>query len=89
MCEVLSEGKTLDISDFSEILADSQIGYLVSVINGDSARGNPLIVLKDCISVILTEKDRKKPSDIKNMDVEDWAENLKKMIDKKRGKRNG
>ena len=89
MCEVLSEGKTLDISDFSEILADSQIGYLVSVINGDSARGNPLIVLKDCISVILTEKDRKKPSDIKNMDVEDWAKNLKKMIDKKRGKRNG
>ncbi len=89
MCGVLSEGGTPDISGFAEILSDSQMGYLVSVINSDLARGNPLTVLKDCISVILNEKEKKNAPDVKNMDIDDWAENLKKLAEKKRGKRNG
>ena len=90
ICEVLSEGKSLDVSSFAGILSDSQTGYLVSLINGDLARENPLTVLKDSISVILENGARKNSSDIKNMEVSDWAENLKKIIEnKKRGNKNG
>lgn len=84
ICECLSGGKTLDISQFSEILSDAQTGYLVSVINSDKARENPLIVLKDSISVILDEEAKKNSPDIKDMDNDEWAENLKKIIEKKK-----
>ncbi|MBO4694051.1 MAG: DNA primase [Clostridia bacterium] len=88
ICDVLGSGKTLDISDFSEILSDGQMGYLVSIINSEKGRENPLIVLKDSISVILDEGNKKSAADIKNMDVDEWAENLKKVIEnKKRGKK--
>ena len=90
MCEVLSSGKLPDLSSFSEILSDTQTGYLVSLINSDSARENPLMVLKDSISVILENSARKNTSDIKSMDVNDWADNLKRIIEnKKRGNKNG
>ncbi len=90
ICETLTGGKTLDISLFSEALSDSQMGYLVSIINSDRARENPLIVLKDSVSVILDEGRKISSSDIKNMDVDEWAENLKRVIEnKKRGNKNG
>ena len=88
ICEVLSDGRKLDISQFSGILSDAQMGYLVSVVNSDMARENPLTVLKDSISVILDGKSKKSAADIKNMDVDEWAENLRKVIEnKKRGKK--
>lgn len=90
ICEVLGSGGTLQISSFGEVLSDSQMGYLVSIINSDRARENPLIVLKDSISVILDEGMKKDRSDIKNMAVDEWAENLERIIkNKKRGSENG
>ncbi len=90
ICEVLSAGKTLDISLFSDTLSDSQMGYLVSLVNSDRARENPLIVLKDSISVILDEGEKKSTADIKNMGIDEWAQNLKRVIEnKKRGNKNG
>ncbi len=87
ICNVLSQGEALDITAFSGILTDSQMGYLVSIINSDRARDNPFTVLKDSISVILDQRSKKSSSDIKSMDVDEWAENLRKVIEnKKRGK---
>ena len=89
ICECIEAGNSPDISLFSEILSDAQIGYFVSLINSDKARENPLTVLRDSIAVILDEKNRKNTQDIKNMDINDWAESLKKIVQKKRGNKNG
>ncbi|MBO7520300.1 MAG: DNA primase [Clostridia bacterium] len=45
ICEILSEKKPLDISQFSEMLSDSQTGYLVSIVNSVRGRHYPLLVL--------------------------------------------
>ena len=84
ICEVLAADKTLDISQFSEILSDAQTGYLVSLINGDRARENPLIVLKDSISVILDESAKKDLPDVRDMDNDTWAQSLTDLIEKKK-----
>lgn len=51
----LDSGRSLDISMFAEKLLPAEIGYLVSLQNGDKALKNPETVLKDCIGVILEE----------------------------------
>ena len=90
ICEILRNGKTLDISAFSDILTDSQTGYLVSVINSDLARENPLTVLKDSILAILDEGERKKAGNVRDMQTDEWADNIRKMIEiKRRGNKNG
>ena len=86
ICECLQEGKSPDISDFSDILSDAQMGYLVSIINSDRAREDPKSVLKDSVSVILEKKEQKDAPDVRDMDNDEWAANLKKLIDKKKGK---
>ena len=86
ICEVLGENRALDISQFSEFLSDSQTGYLVSLINSDKARENPLVVLKDSVSVILDESDKKNLPGAGEMDNDAWVQNLKNLIEKKKGK---
>ena len=44
---------------------------------------NALTVLKDSIKVILDEGVKVKSGDAKNMSLDDWAENLQKIIDSK------
>lgn len=85
MCEILLDGGALDISAFSEMLSVPQTGYLVSLINSDKARENQLTVLKDSISVILDESAKKNSPDVKDMNTDEWADNLRKIIDKKKG----
>lgn len=86
ICECISDGKSLDISSFSDILNDSQTGYLVSLINGNKARDNPKEVLKDSISVILDEGAKKNSPKAKDMGNDEWADNLRRIIEnKKRG----
>lgn len=82
----LDSGRSLDISVFAEKLLPAEIGYLVSLQNGDKALKNPETVLKDCIGVIL-EEDIISAADGKNESLEDWAANLKNIIDiKSKGK---
>ena len=80
----LEGGRSLDISVFAEKLLPAEIGFLVSLQNGDKAGQNAKTVLKDCIKVILEEGTMLEMSD-KNREtsVEDWADSLKNMIDKK------
>ena len=83
IANALDGGKTLDISLFAEKLIPAELGYLVSLQNGDKAGINSKTVLKDCIKVILEERMLLDMADSKDTSVEDWAANLKNMIDKK------
>ena len=83
VCECVQNGNALDISYFGQKLIPSELGFLVSLANSEKAGKNPLIVLKDSIKVILDEGIRKKALDVKDISDEDWAENLKKLIENK------
>ena len=85
--DCINEGRELDISYFGEMLSPAEMGYLTMLSNSEKGDKNALIVLKDSIKVILDESVRKKSSDTKDMSVDDWAENLKKIIEtKQKGK---
>ena len=79
----LEGGRRLDISVFAEKLIPAEIGYLVSLQNSEKAGNNAKTVLKDCIEVILEEGMILKTKSHKEASVDDWASNLKNMIDKK------
>mgnify|MGYP000372195682 CR=1 FL=1 len=81
--QTLDRGGTLDISVFAERLLPAEIGYLVSLQNSEKAGKNPKIVLKDCIRVILEEDTLLSAQSPENISVEDWAEALQSIIDKK------
>ncbi len=76
-------GRTIEISSFSDFLSPVETGYLVSLQNGVKGSQNPQKVLTDCISVILEEGTLKNVSDMKDTSVDDWANQLKQMIEKK------
>jgi len=79
----LDSGRHPDISVFSEKLIPSEIGYLVSLQNGDKAGNNAKAVLKDCIEVILEEGIILNSNPDSDTSVEDWASYLKNMIERK------
>jgi len=81
--DTLQSGRALDISVFAQKLLPAEIGYLVSLQHGDKAGTNAKLVLQDCIKVILQENLNLKMADQNNASVEDWAANLKDIIDKK------
>lgn len=83
ICECIKDGNSLDISYFGQRLSPSELGFLVSLTNSEKAGKNPLIVLKDSIKVILDEGIRKNALNVKDVSDEDWAENLKKLIENK------
>ena len=84
--EALDSGRSLDISLFAQRLIPAEIGYLVALQNSDKADKNAEIVLRDCIRVIL-EENIISAGGQKDATVEDWAENLKNIIDiKAKGK---
>jgi len=81
--DTLDSGRGLDISVFAEKLLPAEIGYLVSLQNGDRAGINAKTVMRDCITVILEVGENLQMADNSNASVEDWAANLKNIIDKK------
>ncbi len=83
--ETLENDRALDISAFAEKLLPQELGFLVSLQNGDKAGINAKKVLNDCIEVILEENLRLQMSRETDASVEDWAKGLQNMIDKKRG----
>ncbi len=87
IADCVNSGRDVDISYFGEMLSPAEMGYLTMLTNSEKGDKNALIVLKDSIKVILDESVRKKLSDTKDMSVDDWAENLKKIIEtKQKGK---
>lgn len=81
--EALESGAALDISVFAQRLLPAEVGYLVSLQNGEKAVKNPETVLKDCIGVILEEDMLIRTTENTENSVEDWAAGLQSIIDKK------
>ncbi len=84
--DTLQEGRTLDVSTFAQCLLPAELGLLVSLQNSDKADKNPAAVLSDCIKVILDEGETLKNSDVADTSLEDWANNLQDIINKKKEK---
>ncbi|MCQ2449921.1 MAG: toprim domain-containing protein, partial [Clostridia bacterium] len=83
--ECYESGRAIDISSFSDFLTPAETGYLVSLQNGVKGAQNPQTVLNDCIRVILEEGTSVNSADLKDVSVDDWANRLKQMIEKKKG----
>ncbi len=83
ICQCLKSGRDLDISYFGDMLSNSEMGYLVSLANSEKGGKNAKTVLKDSIKVILDERTQKNSTEIKDMSNDDWAENLKRIIENK------
>lgn len=81
--DTLDSGCSLDISVFAQKLLPAEVGYVVSLQNGEKAGKNPEIVLKDCIGVILEEDMMIEASENTGNSLEDWAAGLQSIIDKK------
>ena len=81
--DAFEQGRHIDISIFAEKLIPAELGYLVSLQNGDKASINPKGVLKDCIEVILEESMILNFSQKGETSIEDWAQDLKNIIEKK------
>ncbi|MBQ6885115.1 MAG: DNA primase [Clostridia bacterium] len=84
ICECATSGRNLDISYFGELLPPAEMGYLTSLVNSEKGDKNADAVLKDSIKVILDEGLLRDTRNVKNMSVDDWADNLQKIIDAKK-----
>ncbi len=78
-----NNGEPTDISFFAQSFSVGEVGYLVSLQNSDKAGNNAKSVLKDCIKVILEEKERLESSKGSDQSIEDWASKLQEIINKK------
>lgn len=85
----LKDGGHPDISYFGDKCDTREFSFIVSLYNSEKCRKNSLTVLKDCISVILDENIKKEMLNGGEMSDEDWADNIQKLIDKKRGNNYG
>ncbi len=86
--ECLKEGYSPDVSYFGERLDTRELSFVVSLINSEKAQRNPLVILKDAVSVINGENIKRAMSEAQT--DRDWEENMKKIIEmKKRGNNNG
>lgn len=83
LLEILEYKSMADISDFGEMLSSSEMGYLVSLQNGEKASVNAKTVLKDSIKVILEEGIRINTSNSSDVSIEDWAKNMQQISEKK------
>ncbi len=79
----LQSGNMLDISVFAQKLLPAELGFVVSLQNSNKADQNAKTVLKDCIEVILEEGIMRNKSENTEATVEDWASDLKNLIEKK------
>ncbi len=83
LLDVNEQGLTPDISVFAQNYSGGEVGYIVSLQNGDKAGNNPKTVLKDCIKVILEENTLLSFGKEENQNTEDWASKLQEIINKK------
>lgn len=83
LLEASKSGITVDISVFAQNFSAGEVGYLVSLQNGNKAGNNAKTVLKDCIKVILEENMYLNSQSDDSENVEDWASKLQEIINKK------
>lgn len=85
MYEVLSQGETVDLSQFGDRLNASEMGYAISLLNGVKAQTNAKAVLSDSIKVLLEEYTFKINNSQADENQEDWESQMQAIINKKKG----
>ncbi len=83
LSELLENGKMPDVSYFSSVFTPDEMGRIVEIFNKKISLGSNDAQINDCVKVIFSEKNLKKASD--SSDEADWADNIKKITDTKRG----
>ncbi len=83
LIEAYDNGSYADISVFGQSFSVGEVGYIVTLQNSDKAGNNAKTVLKDCIKVILEEKERLNSSENGDESVDDWAFKLQEIINNK------
>jgi len=73
----------VDFSVLGDGFSPTEMGYLVTLQNSIGTSENVTALINDCIRVIDEEADKKSQSNLKDMSVEDWAQMLKELADKK------
>ena len=81
----LEAEKYLDISLFGSRFTPEQIGYIVSLQNGNAAGNNPDQVINDCVQVILNESALSDNSNIADLSIDDWTSKIKNIANNKKG----
>ncbi len=80
---LLENHKTPDISYFSSVFTPDEMGRIVAILNKNISRGTSGQQIDDCVKVIVSENKLKKAAD--SSSETDWADNIKKITDIKRG----
>lgn len=73
-----------DPSLFGDTFSNEEMGYLASLQNPRVLFANPRQSLEDAIRILQEEKDRRSPDDIGKLNDDEWAEQMKKMIEGKK-----
>ncbi len=84
LIKLYDEDREFDITYFGDALSAAETGYLVSLQNSVKGDVNAKTVLNDCIRVILEEGINNSTADIKDVSVDDWAEQLKQIAQNKK-----
>lgn len=79
------DGK-FDISIFGDEFSPEEMGYLVSLQNPQIPFVDPKKSLQDALEVLKNEKFSHSPNEVGKLADDEWAEQMKKMIEGKRGK---
>ncbi len=83
LVDILEQRKSPDISLFSSVFAPDEMGRIVEIFNKNIVSGSGHEQINDCVKVIMSDRELKKAFD--NSEESDWADNIKKLSDIKRG----
>lgn len=84
LCEIYDGDYTFDISLLDESFTTGEVGYASAMVMTKGKTEQPERVLRDSADVIKSEKEKASLSKVTELNDEEWAENMRKIIDKRR-----
>ncbi|HHW46920.1 MAG TPA: DNA primase [Clostridiales bacterium] len=83
LIEMYDNGHAFDLALVGDRFTPQEMGYLAALQNRMIDSSNVKRELQDCIKVILEEKEKLKSFNAETMSTEEWAENMKRIAEKK------
>lgn len=81
VCEDIKNNHNFSVSGISERFSDRETGFIIKLLNSEFIGDQPKDTLIDCIDVLKREKDTSSSS----LDDDDWATQMKKIAENKKG----
>lgn len=81
VCEDIKNNHNFSVSGISEKFSDRETGFIIKLLNSEFIGDQPKDTLADCIDVLKREKDTSSSS----LDDDDWAIQMKKIAENKKG----